>query len=113
MNLLDVSISILQALQRWKSDETIENVLKDYMKVILAGLAGGPTMIHCTLKAITRVYYVSILQSLKVQGVLTFSDFWFQMAIMNFEKFYSLHTRLSVGRATNSFWGCDFRQNFG
>ena len=50
---------ILQALQRWKSDQTVEDVLKDYMKVILAGLAGGPTMIHCTLKAITRVYYVS------------------------------------------------------
>ena len=27
------------------------------MKVILAGLAGGPTMIHCTLKAITRIYF--------------------------------------------------------
>jgi len=52
-----ILIVIGEALQRWKSDQTIENVLKDYMKVILAGLAGGPTMIHCTLKAISRVYY--------------------------------------------------------
>ena len=52
-------VVIGEALQRWKSHQDIGNVLKDYMKVILAGLAGGATMIHCTLKAISRIYYVS------------------------------------------------------
>merc|ERR1712226_1552991 len=35
----------------------VDSVIKDYMKVVLAGLAGGPTMIHCTLKSITKLYY--------------------------------------------------------
>ena len=47
-------VVIGETLQKWRSQDQIDTVIKDYMKVILAGLAGGPTMIHCTLKAITR-----------------------------------------------------------
>ena len=54
---------ICETLISWRSNsESGANgeeaaALKDYMKVLLAGLAGGPTMIHCTLLAITKVYY--------------------------------------------------------
>ena len=50
-------VTIGEALLRFRQDDSVENVLKDYMKVLLAGLAGGPTMIHCTLKALARVFF--------------------------------------------------------
>lgn len=50
-------VVIGEALLRWQNNDETEKVLKDYMKVILAGLAGGTTMIHCTVLAIARLYY--------------------------------------------------------
>ena len=34
-----------------------DDTLKEYLKHVLAGLAGEPTMIHCTLKALAKIYY--------------------------------------------------------
>lgn len=34
-----------------------ENALREYMEVLFAGLAGSPSLINCTLLAITRVFY--------------------------------------------------------
>ena len=53
-------VVIGETLISWRSGSEAnsqEAALKDYMKVLLAGLAGGPTMIHCTLLAITKIYY--------------------------------------------------------
>lgn len=51
-------VVIGETLQKWRSPgDDVDSVIKDYMKVVLAGLAGGPTMIHCTLKSITKLYY--------------------------------------------------------
>lgn len=50
-------VVICEALQRWRKEEPIGNIVKDYMQVMLAGLAGGPTQVHCTLLAITRIFF--------------------------------------------------------
>ena len=39
------------------STNDLDSVLKNYMQVILAGLAGNPTVINCTILAITRIFY--------------------------------------------------------
>ena len=31
--------------------------MEDFLKEIFAGLAGNPTVVHCTLLGITRIYY--------------------------------------------------------
>ena len=49
-------VVIGEALQRWKEGE-LDLVVKDYLQVILAGLAGNPTTIHCTILAMTRIFY--------------------------------------------------------
>jgi len=52
-------VVIGEALQRWTASdsERTDVVVKDYMKVILAGLAASPTVINCTILAITRIFY--------------------------------------------------------
>ena len=35
----------------------MNEIVKDFLKQIFAGLAGNPTVVHCTLLAITRIYY--------------------------------------------------------
>ena len=51
-------IVICEALQRWqKSTKSMDTIVKDFLKEIFAGLAGNPTVVHCTLLAITRIYY--------------------------------------------------------
>jgi len=57
-------VVIGEALQRWSSSSgedsstnDLDSVLKNYMQVILAGLAGNPTVINCTILAITRIFY--------------------------------------------------------
>ncbi len=51
-------VVIGESVMKWRSaSEPVQNIIKDYLKVLLAGLAGGPTMIHCTLLAITRIYF--------------------------------------------------------
>jgi ribosomal RNA-processing protein 12 len=50
-------VVIGETLQKWRAEDEVGDVIKDYMTVVLAGLAGGPTMIHCSLLAITRIYY--------------------------------------------------------
>ena len=50
-----------ECLTKWAgqidSNITTDDVLKGYLKVFLAGLAGNPALIHCTLLAITRIFY--------------------------------------------------------
>jgi len=50
-------VVIGEALQRWNEADDLDKVIKDYLQVILAGLAGNPTIIHCTVLAITRIFY--------------------------------------------------------
>ena len=50
-------VVIGEALQRWTDSDRLDDVVKDYMKVILAGLAASPTVINCTILAITRIFY--------------------------------------------------------
>ena len=51
-------IVICEALQRWqKATKTMDAIVKDFLKEIFAGLAGNPTVVHCTLLGITRIYY--------------------------------------------------------
>merc|ERR1719312_1812124 len=52
-------VVIGEALQRWTASdsERTDVVVKDNMKVILAGLAASPTVINCTILAITRIFY--------------------------------------------------------
>ncbi|XP_040571896.1 RRP12-like protein [Lepeophtheirus salmonis] len=48
-------VSIGESLVRWSSD--IDEALKKYLTVLLAGLAGNTMTIHCSLLAITRIFY--------------------------------------------------------
>ena len=51
-------IVICEALQRWqKATKSMDAIVKDFLKEVFAGLAGNPTVVHCTLLGITRVYY--------------------------------------------------------
>jgi len=45
-----------EALQRW-SEGDMDAVYKLYIQTVMAGLAGNPGLIHCTLLAITRIYF--------------------------------------------------------
>eukprot|EP00093_Oithona_nana_P000096 00096.XXX_264_1943_1 [CDS] Oithona nana genome sequencing. len=44
-------------INKYSSTTTPDDILKEYLKHVLAGLAGEPTMIHCTLKALAKIYY--------------------------------------------------------
>ncbi|KAK7479159.1 hypothetical protein BaRGS_00029600 [Batillaria attramentaria] len=50
-------IEIAKALIRWNPDKTEQEVLSEYVSLLLAGLAGSPQMISGTLLALTRVLY--------------------------------------------------------
>ena len=57
-NSYTLLIVICEALQRWqKANKPMDEIVKDFLKQIFAGLAGNPTVVHCTLLAITRIYY--------------------------------------------------------
>ena len=51
-------IVVGEALQRWSSDqENSDAVVRKFMGAVLAGLAGTPRMIHCSILAISRIYF--------------------------------------------------------
>jgi len=49
-------IVVGEALQRWGPDEQ-DNMVRRYMAALLAGLAGNPGLIHCTVLAVSRIYF--------------------------------------------------------
>jgi len=49
-------IAVGEALQRW-SEESNDDIVRKYMSAMMAGLAGNPGLIHCTLLAISRIYF--------------------------------------------------------
>ncbi|KAK6185603.1 hypothetical protein SNE40_007802 [Patella caerulea] len=50
-------ITIGDAMIRWRKDKSEEDVIYEYIKLILAGLAGGQDMVSSSLFALTRVFY--------------------------------------------------------
>ena len=50
-------IVVGEALQRWSPDNDQDAVVRRFMEAVLAGLAGSPGMIHCTILAISRIYF--------------------------------------------------------
>jgi len=51
-------IVVGEALQRWSpNSETQDSVVRRYMSALLAGLAGNPGLIHCTILAVSRIYF--------------------------------------------------------
>ena len=53
---LSILVSV-QALQRWSEVKDSDAVVRRFMEAVLAGLAGSPNMIHCTILAISRIYF--------------------------------------------------------
>jgi len=49
-------ICVGEAVLRWAEDNKDE-ALRDYMNQVMVGLAGTPTLIHCTILGISRIYY--------------------------------------------------------
>ena len=50
-------VCVAEMLLKWSEEGESENALKEYMEVLFTGLAGSPSLINCTLLAITRVFY--------------------------------------------------------
>lgn len=50
-------VEIAKTLIRWNPDRSEQDVLSEYVGLLLAGLAGSPQMISGTLLALTRVLY--------------------------------------------------------
>jgi len=50
-------VGVGEALQRWSVDGDTDAVITRYMAAMLAGLAGNPNLIHCTVLAVSRVYF--------------------------------------------------------
>ena len=48
---------LAETLLRLKDDQPSDVVMKEYMEVLVAGLAGSANLINCTLLAISRVFY--------------------------------------------------------
>ena len=38
-----------EALQRWHTDLSTDDIIREFLKVVLAGLAGSPSLVYCTL----------------------------------------------------------------
>jgi len=49
-------IVVGEALQRWTPGDQ-DTVVRRYMAALLAGLAGNPGLIHCTVLAVSRIYF--------------------------------------------------------
>merc|ERR1719369_60092 len=49
-------IVVGEALQRWSPDDQ-DSIVRRYMSALLAGLAGNPGLIHCTVLAVSRIYF--------------------------------------------------------
>ena len=50
-------VAVGEALQRWNSTSDSDEVISRYMASMLAGLAGNPGLIHCTVLAVSRIYF--------------------------------------------------------
>ena len=50
-------VSLGNTLLRWYGDQGKEEVMKQYFEMIMAGLAGSPHMVTCTVMALTRILY--------------------------------------------------------
>ena len=46
-------VVIGEALQRWHTDLSTEDIVREFLKVVLAGLAGSPSLVYCTLLVIS------------------------------------------------------------
>lgn len=46
-----------RAIQRWRADQTEEENIKNYLYLVLAGLAGSPHMISTTAIAVSKIVY--------------------------------------------------------
>lgn len=42
-------VVIGEALQRWHTDISTDDIVREFLKVVLAGLAGSPSLVYCTL----------------------------------------------------------------
>jgi hypothetical protein len=42
-------VVIGEALQRWHADLSTDDIVREFLKVVLAGLAGSPSLVYCTL----------------------------------------------------------------
>jgi hypothetical protein len=45
-------VVIGEALQRWHTDLSTDDIIREFLKVVLAGLAGSPSLVYCTLLVI-------------------------------------------------------------
>merc|ERR1719481_942765 len=51
-------VGVGEALRRWsQADNSMDQVITQYMSCLLAGLAGNPGLIHCTVLAVSRIYF--------------------------------------------------------
>ena len=50
-------VAVGEALQRWNTSSDSDEVITRYMASMLAGLAGNPGLIHCTVLAVSRIYF--------------------------------------------------------
>ena len=50
-------VAVGEALQRWNTSSDSDEVISRYMASMLAGLAGNPGLIHCTVLAVSRIYF--------------------------------------------------------
>ena len=48
-------VVIGEALQRWHTDISTDDIVREFLKVVLAGLAGSPSLVYCTLLVILRL----------------------------------------------------------
>ncbi|XP_059092600.1 RRP12-like protein [Tigriopus californicus] len=55
-NAFNLILVIAEILLRLKSEGS-DVVIREYMEVLVAGLAGSASLIHCTMLAISRVFY--------------------------------------------------------
>jgi len=52
----DLLVTAAESLLRWEPDNKDE-ALSKFLTQLMVGLAGTPTLIHCTILAISRIYY--------------------------------------------------------
>lgn len=53
-------VVIGEALQRWHTDISTDDIVREFLKVVLAGLAGSPSLVYCTLLVSYTFYYDNV-----------------------------------------------------
>lgn len=49
----DLIVSMCEANIAWKGDSDLSDSLLDFLSLVVAGLAGSPHMVHCTILSLT------------------------------------------------------------